>query len=99
MCRHVCVECHVYHLSLRIQKCNLKSVCTCLCIQIVPEIIAMAFSILWLSRIRAGVRRLSHTTFIYYTERQTGGELGYNDAQERLTLEANSPLKESNSFV
>lgn len=43
-------------------------------LQIVPVIAAMAFSILWLSRVWAGVRRLSHTTFIYYTERQTGGE-------------------------
>lgn len=45
-------------------------------VQIVPEIIAMAFSILWLSWVRAGVRCLSHTTFIYYTERQTGWEPG-----------------------
>lgn len=36
----------------------------------VPEIVAMAFSILRLPWVRAGVRRLSHPTFIYYTQRQ-----------------------------
>ena len=48
----------------------------CLWVQIVPKVVAMAFSILWLSWVRAGVRCLSHTTFIYYTEKQTGGEAG-----------------------
>lgn len=33
-----------------------------------PEVVAMAFSILWLSGVGAGVRRLSHSTFIYYTQ-------------------------------
>lgn len=36
----------------------------------VPEIVAMAFPILGLSWVRAGVRRLSHPTFIYCTQRQ-----------------------------
>lgn len=49
----------------------------------VPEIIAMAFPILWLSRIGAGVRCLSHSTFVYCTGRQTGepGRLDWGKAQ------------------
>lgn len=33
-----------------------------------PEVIAVAFSVLWLSRVGAGVWRLSYSTFIYYTQ-------------------------------
>lgn len=33
-----------------------------------PEVVAMAFSVLWLSRVGAGVWRLSYSTFIYYTQ-------------------------------
>lgn len=36
-----------------------------------PEVVAVAFSILRLSRVGAGVGRLSHSTFIYYTETRT----------------------------
>lgn len=33
-----------------------------------PEVVAMAFSVLWLSRVGAGVWCLSYSTFIYYTQ-------------------------------
>lgn len=36
-----------------------------------PEVVAMALSILRLSRVGAGVGCLSHSTFIYYTETRT----------------------------
>lgn len=81
---HICVC-----AAMSEYKCLIQSVSVWSCVQIVPEITAVAFSILWLSRVRAGVRRLSHTTFIYYTGRQTGGEPG----AERLewgTEKANS---------
>lgn len=35
---------------------------------LLPKVVAVAFSILWLSGVRAGVRRLSYSTFIYYTQ-------------------------------
>ena len=62
-------------------------------VNIVPEIAAMPLSILWLSWVRAGVRRMFHTSFIYYTERQTGREPGTDklllgtDKATRLSLE------------
>ena len=69
--------------------------------QIVPVIIAMAFSILWLSRVRAGVRRLSHTTFIYYTERQAGGEPGADGLEWGTDKDYNklSPAPASNASI
>lgn len=65
----------------------------------VPEIIAVAFSILWLSRVGTGVRRLSHTPFIYYTERQTGGEPGADGLQwgKDEAYSKDSPFIDSNS--
>lgn len=65
----------------------------------VPEIIAVAFSILWLSRVGTGVRRLSHTPFIYYTERQTGGEPGADGLQwgKDAAYSKDSPFIDSNS--
>lgn len=75
-------------------------VCVCFLyvyVYILPEIIAMAFSILWLSWVRAGVRRLSHTTFIYYTKRQTGGEPGADklerDTDQTYSKATLEPLK------
>lgn len=68
--------CTDVHLCISVKK-QLRQ-----CFSIVPEVIAMAFSILWLSWVWAGVRSLSHTAFIYYTERQTGGEPRKHDLDE-----------------